>query len=118
MALPVVPTLKLLALSSVKVVVLGLGALIIPIQTVRLVVGGTGESVRIAANWMRDHEKLSGEETEQFMELLTRVQQAEYSREQARGLLFVIIKKSLAGMANSVSAAASWCARLFRRASS
>lgn len=108
MALPVMPVLKLIALGSIKIIFLGLGALIVPVFTVRLVVGGTGESIRMATNWMIDHGKMDQEEAEVFFKTLSKVQQAEFSRSQARGLLFAKIKKTATGTVGGVKYVWKW----------
>jgi len=41
MALPLVPVLKLIVLGMLKFIVLGVGALVVPVLTVRFVLGGT-----------------------------------------------------------------------------
>jgi len=115
MALPIVPVLKLIALGSLKIVVLGIGALVVPVFTVRLVVGGTGESIRLATKWMIDHDQISHTEAEVFLQSLDKVQQAEFTRPQARGLLFAMIKKSAKGTANSISSMWRWMIGFFSR---
>jgi len=114
MALPLVPALKLIALSSIKIVVLGLGAVIVPVFTVRVVLGGTGESVRTAAQWMRDSDKLTAAEADEFLSGLDRVQQADLSRGEARELLFSMIKKTVDGMTAGVRNGFAWFTGLFR----
>jgi len=115
MALPLLPVLKLIALGSIKIVVLGIGALIVPVFTVRMVVGGTGESVRLATQWMIEHDQISQEEADTFLASLTKVQQADYSRSQARGLLFAMIKKTALGTVNSIKNTWFWMVGLFKR---
>lgn len=108
MALPIVPALKLLALGSIKIIVLGVGALFVPVFTVKLVVGGMGESVKLAANWLHTQDKLSSNETDDLLRLLQKVQDAELERPQARALLFEMVKKTIFSMGtacrNGVSA--------------
>jgi|GEM_PF-3942685 len=70
MSIPIVPLLKLIALGSIKIIFLGLGALIVPVLTVRLVVGGTGESIRLATQWMVDHGKMEQAEADTFLACL------------------------------------------------
>ncbi|OED35965.1 hypothetical protein AB833_29015 [Chromatiales bacterium (ex Bugula neritina AB1)] len=114
MALPLFPAIKLLALGSIKIVLLGAGALFLPVFTVRLVLGGTGESVRMAALWMQNHDMLTSKETDDFLQSLTRVQQAEFDSTQARGLLFEMIKKTVGGMGSSLAKMGNWLIRPFR----
>jgi len=102
MPIPIVPILKLIALSSIKIVALGIGALVIPVWTVRLVIGGTGESVRFATNWMVEEGKLPSSEANEFLQSLDKIQSVSMTRKQARHLLFSMIKKSLTGMAKSI----------------
>ena len=78
MALPVLPVLKLIALGTIKIVVLGIGALVVPVLTLRLVLGGTGESIRLAALWMIEHNQLEQQEADTFLESLGKVQSAQY----------------------------------------
>lgn len=113
MALPLLPVLKLIALGSIKIVVLGLGALIVPVFTVRVVVGGMGESVRLATQWMIDHDQMDTEEAEAFLASLSKVQQADYTRSQARGLLFAMIKKTAVGTLSSIRGGWRWMLGLF-----
>ncbi len=115
MALPLLPVLKLIALGSIKIVLLGIGALVIPVFTVRMVVGGTGESIRLATTWMVDHNQMSSEDAEHFLDSLTKVQQADFSREQARGLLFAMISKTATGTLNSIKTMGRWVVGLFSR---
>lgn len=115
MAIPLVPVLKLLALGSIKIILLGVGALFFPVLTVRLIVGGTGESVKLAANWMQQHDKLSAAETEQFLQLLQKVQDAELEKSQARGLIMAMIGKTFSSMGNSIRNMLSWITGLFRQ---
>ena len=115
MSIPIVPLLKLIALGSIKIIFLGLGALIVPVLTVRLVVGGTGESIRLATQWMVDHGKMEQAEADTFLASLTKVQQADYTRAQARGLLFVKIKKTCMGTLTAMKSFSSWVISLFKR---
>lgn len=101
MPLPLIPVLKLLALGSLKIIVLGIGALIVPVFTVKLVVGGMGESVKLAAGWLRSHDKLTIEETDDLLRLLQKVQDAELEKSQARGLLFEMVRKTVTSMGAS-----------------
>ena len=114
MALPLLPVLKLMALGSIKIIVLGLGALIVPVFTVRMVLGGTGESVRMAVEWMIDHQQLEQVEADAFLSTLNKVQQANYTRAQARGLLFAKIKKTAGGTVTSIKSLWSWMLGLFK----
>ncbi len=114
MALPIMPVLKLIALGSVKIIFLGLGALIVPVFTVRLVIGGTGESIRMATNWMIDHGKMDQTEADLFFQTLSKVQQAEFTRSQARGLLFAKIKKTATGTLSGVKFVGQWVLGFFR----
>ena len=79
MALPLVPVLKLIALGMIKFVVLGVGALIVPILTVRFVLGGTGESIRLTTQWMVDNDKMNQQEADVFLSSLSKVQEADYT---------------------------------------
>ena len=115
MALPLIPVLKLIALGSIKIVVLGIGALLAPVFTVRMVLGGTGESVRMAVGWMVDHHQLEKEEGDAFLHTLAKVQQADYTRGQARGLLFAKIKKTAFGAISSVKSVWQWMLSFFKR---
>jgi len=115
MAIPVLPVLKLIALGSIKIVILGLGALIVPVFTVRMVLGGTGESVRLATQWMIENDQIDQQEADTFLTSLSKVQQAQYSRTQARGLLFAMIKKTITGTSNSIKSMWRWMIGLFKR---
>lgn len=115
MALPVIPVLKLIALGSLKLVFLGLGALLVPVFTVRLVVGGTGESVRMATQWMIEHGQLEQEEADVFLKTLGKVQQADFTRSQARGLLFAKIKKTATGTLSGFKTIWNWTLSLFKK---
>ncbi len=112
MALPLVPVLKLVALGSIKIVVLGIGALVVPVFTVRLVVGGTGESIRLATTWMVEHDQMSQPDADHFLESLSKVQEANFTRPQARGLLFAMIKKTATGTLTSIKNAWRWMANI------
>lgn len=115
MALPVLPVLKLIALGSIKIVILGLGALLAPVFTVRLVIGGTGESIRLATQWMIEHNQMDQQEADVFLQSLYKVQLAEFTRAQARGLLFAKIKKSTSSMFNLVKTARNWVSSLLSK---
>ncbi len=115
MALPIVPILKLIALGSVKIVLLGAGALFVPVFTARLVVGGTGESVKLAANWLLEHDKLSASDTEDFLRLLEKVQKTELEKSQARGLLVAMMRKTIESMAEGARNIPVLIAGLFRK---
>ena len=105
MALPIVPVIKLVALGSIKIIVLLAGALFVPVFTVKLVVGGMGESVKLAASWMLSHNKLTAQETADLLQLFQKVQDAELEKSQARGLLFEMVRKTLSSMGNCVKSA-------------
>jgi len=103
MALPLVPVLKLIALGMIKFVVLGVGALIVPILTVRFVLGGTGESIRLTTQWMVDNDKMNQQEADVFLSSLSKVQEADFTRAQARDLLFSMLRKAAAGAVTSTT---------------
>jgi len=67
------------------------------------VIGGTGESVRFATNWMVSEGKLPADEATDFLESLDKIQSVQMTRKQARHLLFSMIKKSMAGMLSSIA---------------
>ena len=115
MALPVLPVLKLIALGTIKIIVLGIGALVVPVLTLRLVLGGTGESIRLAAHWMIDHDQLDQKEADAFLQSLSKIQQAQYSRSQARGLLFAMISKTVVGTVAGIRSGGRWMLGLFKR---
>jgi len=115
MALPVLPVIKLIALGAIKTVVLGIGALVVPVLTLRLVLGGTGESIRLAAIWMIEHNQLEQQEADTFLQSLSKVQQAQYTRSQARGLLFTMIKKTVAGTVDGIQNGWRWMLGLFKQ---
>jgi len=114
MAFPVLPVLKLIALGAIKVIVLGIGALVVPVLTLRLVLGGTGESIRLAALWMINHDQLDQQEADTFLQLLSKVQQADYTRSQARGLLFAMIKTTAVGTLEGIRNGGRWMLGLFK----
>lgn len=113
MAFPLLPILKLIALGSIKIVLLGIGALVVPVFTVRMVVGGTGESVRLATQWMVDHDQMEQQEAEVFLKSLSKVQSSDFTRSQARGLLFAMIRKTATGTVTSFKSAWQWMVGLF-----
>jgi len=115
MAFPLLPVLKLIALGSIKIIVLGIGAVLVPVLTVRMVVGGTGESVRLATQWMVKHGQMAQEDADSFLATLTRVQEAKYTRAQARGLLFAKIRKTTYGTVNGFKRLGSWIAGFIKR---
>ena len=113
MALPVVTVVKLIALGAIKIIVLGIGALVVPVLTLRLVLGGTGESIRLAAQWMIEHDQIDQQEADTFLRSLSKVQQADYTRSQARGLLFAMIKKTTVGTLDSIRRGWRWMLGIF-----
>jgi hypothetical protein len=98
MPLPIMPVLKLMALGSIKIVLLGAGALVIPVFTLRLVLGGSGEPIRMTSEWLQRNNRLSEEEYRQLNELVGRLKQEPYSAPEARKLLFQMVKKSALGI--------------------
>ncbi len=98
MALPIMPVLKLMALGSIKIVLLGAGALVLPVFTLRLVLGGSGEPIRMVSHWLQRNNRLSDADYQQLNELVARLQQEEYSAQEARKLLFQMVKKSAMGI--------------------
>lgn len=115
MAFPIIPVLKLIALGSIKIVLLGVGALFVPVFTARLVVGGTGESIKLAANWLLQHGKLSATETEDFLRLLKKVRETELEKAQARGLLMAMMRKTIESMGAGVKYMLAMITGFFRR---
>lgn len=115
MALPLLPVLKLIALGAIKIIVLGIGALVVPVLTLRLVLGGTGESIRQAAVWMIERDQLEQQEADAFLQSLNKVQQAKFSRSEARGLLFAMIKKTVTGTVAGMRNGWRWMLGLFTR---
>lgn len=115
MALPLIPVLKLIALGSIKIVVLGIGALLMPIFTLRTILGGTGESVRMGVEWMVDNQQLGQEEGDAFLATLDKVQQAKFTRQQARSLLFKKIRKTTTGTVTSIKSMWFWILGLFNK---
>ncbi len=98
MALPIMPVLKLIALGSIKIMLLGFGALVVPVFTLRLVLGGSGEPIRMVSHWLQTNKRLSDTECRQLNELIARLQQESYEPAEARQLLFQMVKKSALGM--------------------
>ena len=80
-----------------KVVMNG-GALVLPVFTLRLVLGGSGEPIRMVSHWLQRNNRLSDADYQQLNELVARLQQEEYSAQEARKLLFQMVKKSALGI--------------------
>ena len=109
------PVLKLIVLGMLKFIVLGVGALVVPVLTVRFVLGGTGESIRLATQWMIENDKMSQQEADVFLGSLSKVQKTEYTRAQARSLLFSMLQKGAKGVVGSGKKMFQWMLGFFKR---
>lgn len=94
-AIPFLPVLKIVALGSLKVVFLFLGACFVPRLTLRFVVGGSVGMIIPVLDWLRDQDRMTSDAHEQFARELQELNQRDYTRPEARKLLFKIVGKTL-----------------------
>lgn len=94
-AIPFLPFFKIVALGSLKVVFLFLGACFVPRLTLRFVVGSSVGMVLPVLDWLRDQDRMTADAHEQFTRELQDLNKQDYTRPEARKLLFKIVGKTL-----------------------
>ncbi len=115
MALPLVPILKIIALGSIKLVFLLFGAVFFPILALRFILGGASGMLMPTLDWLEEEERLAPERHKAIVEDLHALSSIEFTRKQARHLLFKLIKKSFANMWQMLCAIPDRLQHLLRR---
>ena len=102
MALPLIPVLKILALGSLKIVFLLFGALFFPVLSLRFILTGASGMLFPTLDWLEDNGRIDSARHAAVIEDLNALSGIQFSRTEARHLLFKLIRKTMQGMATSV----------------
>lgn len=114
-AIPFIPILKLMALGSIKIIALLVGALIMPRWTLRLMIKGAAGVVLPVGKWLLEYGRVDAstvEAVEREMDVMLTVS---YSRKEARTILLGLVKKTVRSMMDAVVGVPKATGRLFRR---
>lgn len=102
MALPLLPLLKVMLLGLVKIVLLGVGALVMPVYTLRFILTGASGILLPVLDWLEANNRLKPERHQAILEDLAVLGSVEFSRREARHLLFQQIVKSVRNLVLSL----------------
>jgi len=100
-AIPFVPILKLLALGSIKIIFLFVGALVMPIWTLRLMIKGAAGLVIPVGEWLLEQDKVDQETVDSVRREVDIMLNVDYTREEARAILMKLVKKTVKSMADA-----------------
>lgn len=101
-AIPFVPILKLLALGSIKTILLFIGALVVPRWTLRLMIKGAAGIVLPVGQWLLDRDKVDAETVDSVKRELDVMLDVDYTRQEARAILMSLVQKTIKAMGAAV----------------
>jgi len=101
-ALPLIPLIKILALGSLKIVFLFFGALFFPVLSLRFILTGASGMLLPTLDWMEEHGRIDSERHIAVIADLNALSEIEFSRAEARLLLFKLIRKTIQNMTKAV----------------
>ncbi len=113
MLLPIIPLLKVIALGSVKLVFLAVGAGFFPIYTLRVILGGATGMLMPALKWLLERERLDEADFHRITKDLEQLSELEFTRGEARQVLWVVIGKTVNNMLSAVVGLPSAIGRFF-----
>lgn len=114
-AIPIVPLLKLVALGSMKTILLGVGACFFPRVTLRLIVGSASSLIIPVLHWLSANGKLEVERLEALTAGLNEIGNYDYTAKEARTILFKLTKKSLLNVRDAIISLSISTVELVRR---
>lgn len=113
--IPFVPVLKLLALGSIKFILIFVGALIAPKFTLRFLLGGAAGIALPVAKWLHSNQNMDTRELEHVEHAFEILNTTEYSAADARDILFGLTKHTASQMKTAVLLVPARTVRFFKR---
>ena len=115
MIVPFITLLKLIALSSVKLIFLLLGIAFFPIYALRLILGGATGMLLPTLSWLVDNERLDADRHIAIVNDLEELAHINLSRSEARHLLWQLIKKTIGNLLQTLREWGSWINQRIRK---
>lgn len=100
-AIPFIPILKLLALGSIKIIFLFVGALVVPTWTLRLMIKGAAGLVIPVGEWLLEQEKIDQDTVDSVKREVDVMLNVDYTRQEARAILMSLVKTTITSMADA-----------------
>ncbi len=114
-AIPFVPILKLLALGSIKTILLFIGALVVPRWTLRLMIKGAAGIVLPVGEWLLERDKVDADTVASVQRELDVMLDVDYTREEARAILMSLVRKTVKSMVSTTANFVPSTMRFFKR---
>ena len=102
MALPMLPLIKIIALGSLKIVFLLLGALFFPVTALRAILTGASGMLLPVLDWLEDNDRLEQDRHRAVVDDLEALSHVEFTRVEARHLLFGLTRKTVKNMGGAI----------------
>lgn len=102
MALPLIPLLKILALGSVKIVFLLLGAAFFPVFSLKFILTGAYGMLLPTLDWLEANNRLDRNRHTAIVDDLNALSQIAFTRPEARHQLLTLTRNTLSGMVAAV----------------
>jgi len=113
-AIPFVPILKLLALGSIKIVFLFVGALVVPKWTLRLMIKGAAGLVIPVGEWLLEQNKIDQDTVDSVKREVDVMLNVDYTRQEARAILMRLVHKTIKSMADATVGVVPTTIRFFK----
>lgn len=108
MIVPLITLLKLIALGSIKLVFLLFGIAFFPILALRLILGGATGMLLPTLAWLVENGRLEADRHTAIVEDLNELTSINLSRNEARHLLWKLLKKMIANFYQTMLDWATW----------
>lgn len=115
MALPLIPLIKILALGSLKIVFLLFGAVFFPVLSLRFILTGASGMLQPTLDWLETNGRLDPERHVAVIEDLNALGKIEFTRAEARHLLFKLVGKTIHGMVSAIVSLPATIVRLVKQ---
>jgi len=116
-ALPLIPLIKIIALGSLKVVFLFFGALFFPVLSLRFILSGASGMLLPVLDWLESQGRIDKLRHRAVIDDIEALSAVEFTRTEARRLLFKLIRKTVQNMGMAVITVPAtllrWITRLF-----
>jgi len=115
MIFPLITLLKLIALGSIKLIFLLFGIAFFPKYALRLILGGATGMLLPTLAWLVETGRLDAQRHIAIVDDLEELAQLDLDRQEARHLLWKLVKKMIANLGHTLSNWVSWARKQFRK---
>lgn len=115
MIIPFITLLKIIALGSIKLIFLLFGMAFFPVFALRFILGGATGLLLPTLDWLEAQGRLDGQRHQAILADLDELISIEFTRAEARALLWKLTLKMLANSVNAMRRSIQWMLDIMRK---